>query len=41
MAQITLKMVRDALLKNQFEVNIPEDIRRKAKVSLERMIEIG
>lgn len=41
MAQITLKMVRDALQKNQFEVHIPEEIRRKAKVSLERMIEIG
>ena len=41
MAQITLKMVRDALVKNQFEVNIPEEIRKKAQKSLERMIEIG
>jgi quinolinate synthase len=41
MAQITLKMVRDALVKNQFEVNIPEEVRRKAQRSLERMIEIG
>ena len=41
MAQITLKMVRDALLKNQFQVQIPEDIRIKAERSLQRMLEIG
>lgn len=41
MAQITLQMVRDALLYNQFEVTIPEDIRIKAKGSLERMLTIG
>lgn len=41
MAQITLAMTRDALLKNQFEVTIPEDIRVRAKRSLDRMLEIG
>jgi quinolinate synthase len=41
MAQITLTMTRDALLKNQFEIRIPEEIRIKAKHSLDRMLEIG
>jgi len=41
MAQITLKMVRDALLYNQYQVSIPEDIRVKAERSLQRMLEIG
>ena len=41
MAQITLKMVRDALLLNQFQVSIPEDVRIKAERSLQRMLEIG
>jgi quinolinate synthase len=41
MAQITLTMTRDALLKNQYVVTIDDDIRRRAKRSLERMLEIG
>jgi quinolinate synthase len=41
MAQITLTMTRDALLKNQFEIEIPEEIRARAKLSLDRMLEIG
>jgi len=41
MAQITLKMVRDALRYSQYEVIVPEDIRIRAKGSLERMLAIG
>jgi len=40
MAQISLKMTRDALKFNRFEVNVPEDIRRRARASLDRMLEI-
>jgi len=41
MAQITLEMTRDALKFNQFEIEIPEDIRIRAKKSLDRMLEIN
>jgi quinolinate synthase len=41
MAQITLEMTRDALKFGNYEVNIDEPMRLKAKGSLERMVEIG
>ena len=41
MAQITLEMTRDALKFNQFQVNVPEEMRVKALGSLERMLKIG
>jgi quinolinate synthase len=40
MAKISLEMTRDALKLNQFEITIPEDIRIKAKSSLDRMLAI-
>lgn len=41
MKKITLRKVRDALLFEQFEVRVPEDIRVRAVKSVERMIAIG
>lgn len=41
MAQITLEMTRDALLHKRYEVHIPEDIRVRAKRSLDRMLELS
>ncbi len=41
MNQITMEMTRDALLYNQYEVHVPEDIRVKAKQAVDRMLEIG
>jgi len=41
MKKITLKKVRDALLYDQYEVKVPEEIRVKAIRSVERMLEIG
>jgi quinolinate synthase len=41
MKKITLRKVRDALLFEQFEVRVPEDIRVRALKSVERMIAIG
>lgn len=41
MNQITLEMTRDALKYNQYQVSIPEDIRLKAKKSVDRMLAIG
>lgn len=41
MNEITLEMTRDALLKNQFQIEVPEDIRRKAKRAVDRMLDIG
>lgn len=40
MAQISLKMTRDALLLNRFEVEVDPDIRVRAKASLDRMLAI-
>ncbi len=40
MAQITLEMTRDALKYNRFEIEVPEDIRLRAKSSLDRMLAI-
>jgi quinolinate synthase len=41
MNEITLEMTRDALLKTQYEIFVPEDIRLKAKKAVDRMIAIG
>ncbi len=41
MNEITLEMTRDALLKNQFKIEVDEEIRLKAKGAVDRMLEIG
>jgi len=41
MKMITLPKLRDALLHNQFEVRVPEDIARRARVPIDRMVAIG
>lgn len=41
MKKITLSKVRDALLYEQFAVEVPEDIRIRAKNSVDRMLAIG
>ncbi|HEY4721358.1 MAG TPA: quinolinate synthase NadA [Anaerolineae bacterium] len=41
MNQITLEDTRDALLKTQYVIEVPEDIRRRAYKAVERMIQIG
>lgn len=41
MNQITLEDTRDALLKTQYVVEVPEDIRERAARAVERMIQIG
>jgi quinolinate synthase len=41
MKMITLPKLRDALRDNQFEVSVPEDIARRARVPIDRMVAIG
>jgi quinolinate synthase len=41
MREITLENVRDSLLKMQHQIDLPEDIIRRARVPLERMLEAG
>jgi quinolinate synthase len=41
MNEITLENTRDALEKNQYEVDVPEDIRERAREAVERMLAIG
>ncbi len=41
MKKITLEKVRDALLYNQYAVEVPEDIRVRARRAVDRMLEIG
>lgn len=41
MAQITLEDTLAALQKEQYEVTVPDDIRRRAKASIDRMLAIG
>ena len=41
MNQITLEDTRDALLKTQYVVDVPEEIRVRAYKAVERMIQIG
>lgn len=41
MNEITLEQTRDALRLHQYEIDVPEGIRNRAKRALERMISIG
>lgn len=41
MKMITLLKIRDSLLYEQYEVNVPEEIRVRAKKAVDRMLEIG
>jgi len=41
MNEITLEDTRDALLYNRYVIDVPEDIRVRAKRALDRMLEIG
>ena len=41
MAEITLENVRDALLHDRFEVDVPEPTRTRARDAIERMLEIS
>jgi quinolinate synthase len=41
MNEITLENVRDALLHNRYEVDVPEPTRSRARRSIERMLEIS
>ena len=41
MGRITLERVRDALLHEQFAVEVPEDVAEGARRAIERMLEIG
>jgi quinolinate synthase len=41
MKRNSLEAVRDALLLKQHRVTVPEDIRKKAKLSLERMLRVS
>ncbi len=41
MKRITLDKVRDALLRMQFEVKVPEDVAERARLPIERMTAIG
>jgi quinolinate synthase len=41
MNEITLEDTRDALLKNQYVIEVPEDIRQRAYAAVKRMIEIS
>jgi quinolinate synthase len=38
---ITLPKVRDALRDMKFEVRVPEEIARRARVPIDRMVAIG
>jgi quinolinate synthase len=41
MNQITLQQTRDALKYNRYQIEVPEDIRRRAAQAVERMLAIG
>jgi quinolinate synthase len=41
MNEITLENVRDALLHDRFEVDVPEPTRTRARAAIQRMLEIG
>ena len=41
MKTITLPRVRDSLRLNQFEISVPPDVARRAKLSLDRMVSLG
>lgn len=41
MKTITLLDVRDALAKNQFEIDVPADVRERARGAIDRMVALG
>jgi quinolinate synthase len=41
MNTITMEMTRDALIKMQYVIEVPEEIRRRAFQAVDRMIRIG
>jgi quinolinate synthase len=41
MKTITLPRVREALMRTRFEITVPEEIARRAKLSLDRMVSLG
>jgi len=41
MKMITLPKLRDSLREMQFEVRVPEDVARRARVPIDRMVAIG
>jgi quinolinate synthase len=41
MKTITLPRVRDALILDQFEITVPDDVAERARLSLERMVSLG
>jgi quinolinate synthase len=41
MKMITLPKLRDALRHRQFEVRVPDDVARRARVPIDRMVAIG
>ena len=41
MGEITLEDTLEALEKEQYEITVPEDVRTRAEVSIQRMLEIG
>ena len=41
MNQITLEDTLESLRKEQYQISIPEEIRERAALAVERMIEIG
>ena len=40
MKRITLENIRDALLYMQFEVTVPEDIAERARLAVQRMVDL-
>jgi quinolinate synthase len=41
MKTITLPNVRDSLLLDRYEITVPEEIARRARLSLDRMVSLG
>jgi quinolinate synthase len=41
MKSITLPGVRDSLALDRYEITVPEDIARRARLSLDRMVSLG
>jgi quinolinate synthase len=41
MKTITLPRVRESLVLDRFEITVPEDVARRAKLSLDRMVSLG
>jgi quinolinate synthase len=41
MNQITLEDTLDSLRKDQYQIDVPEDVRKRAARAVERMIQIG